>query len=190
MASTSTGSGRLDRMNKADADRRRVVTRNGASRSTRPVVIQLPQLPGAGRAKPRRTRRRMRKPGPATIGWGIVAIVLSLVAVILQTVLAITAALLSLLVVVVVAKVEAKKSRSAPPPPPRKRVASPGNGAGARRNGSSGTARPKTPRKPTAGGGKEPVCSDACQVSARPKSTCRCRATECKHGAKAGIGGK
>lgn len=196
MATTPTGSNRLDRLNAAEAERRRVTTRNGripAARPTgrgsggsRPALVSV-QIGGPRRRTKTRKRRSLKAPGPGTVIWSIVALALMVVAIVLQTMVSILAALASLAVVVVAAKVEARKARSAPPPPPRKRAVSRGSGGGAKRNGSPGTGGAKTSRKPAGAGSREPVCSEACQVSKRPKSTCRCKATECKHGSKAGL---
>jgi hypothetical protein len=59
--------------------------------------------------------------------------------------------------------------------------------ADGRGSGSPGTGGRKPPPNRGQGGGKAAVCGEKCQLSPKPKSTCRCRAgKDCKHGSKAG----
>lgn len=183
---SNTGSKRLDKMNNQDAARRRVATRSGRPRSTPAITIGAPRR----RRKARRRNRigsKFKVGGPATMCWSIISLAISIVALLTQSLLWLTFAALSLAVTALVLRVEARGARTAAPPPPRKIPNPRGGDDAARRRAASGTAPRKRSTKGTSSGGKVAVCSEACQVSGRAKSTCRCKAADCKHGSKAGV---
>lgn len=169
----------------ADRARRRVRSTSGRpQQSKRPIVVQIGP---SGRRGGRRRRHRGGGPGPATIAWLAVAMTLMTFAILLRGVVWITLAVLSLAVVAAVNRHERVKARSAAPPPPRRQRDPRENADRANGSGSSGARGDQRRRRGERRAGSEAVCSDACKISKRPKSTCRCRATHCEHGSKAGI---
>lgn len=167
-----------------DRQRRQVRTQSGRPRSTPAINIQI----GGGRKRRGGRGRSRRRPGVATSLWGIVASLASLAAVLTQSLVAIVSALALLGVTAAVARIEARTACAGAPPPPRKVARSRASQETARRRGSSGTGQPR-PRSSGSGGGSNRKCSEACQRSKKPKNTCTCQASDCKHGSKAGVAG-
>lgn len=163
---------------RAEAARRRVRTRNDRPRSVGGQVIELPR-----RKRRRRLRRRLRRPGPLTLTWLVLTIALTIVAVLAETLLTVVLAVASLGVTALAARVEAKRGVSGVPVRPAKQRDPRGTAARPRSPGTSGTAA-RRPRASTSGVRR---CSDECKRSPKPKSTCRCRATNCQHGSMAGV---
>lgn len=159
---------------RAEAARRRVRTRNDRPRSVGGQVIELPRR----KRRRRLRRRRLRRPGPLTLTWLVLTIALTIVAVLAETLLTVVLAVASLGVTALAARVEAKRGVSGVPVRPAKQRDPRG---GAARPRSSGTAA----RRPSTSGVRR--CSDECKRSPKPKSTCRCRATNCQHGSMAGV---
>lgn len=165
---------RWSRQAAKDRARRQVRTSSGRPRSTRPVTIQI------GGSRKRKGRRG--KPSLALALWSILTSLVSLVAVITQSLVAIIAAATLLGATVAVARIEARTARATGPRPPRKSANPRGSRPNPRSSGTAATNR----RQARGSTGRKPVCSDACQVSTRPKSTCRCKAADCRHGSRAG----
>lgn len=140
--------------------------------------------------------RKLQRMSLAGLLWLLITFVIAVVAVAAQSMGAAAAAGGSLAVTAGVEKYKRRKGRTGIPAPPRKNPnprgkPSPRSTGGTPGTGPKGkpTSGPKS--KPLDGGGPRPrVCGPACKQSTKPKSTCKCTATDCQHGSEAGAGAK
>lgn len=172
---------------RAAAARRRVRTTNNAN--TPGLYRQrYRQIQRSGR-RVGRLHRQMRHMSVAGATWGLLTLIVAVAAVAAQSTATGVAAGGSLAVTAGVERYKRRKGRSSVPPP-RKQTPNPrGSGSSRSTPGTAGTAAQTKPKPVNLGGssGARPkVCGKACQQSTHPKSTCRCTASDCKHGTLAG----
>lgn len=176
---------RYDKKAEADRKRRRVRTTKNANRpgGGKPkrritVTINRPGTKPKRRRSSRSKRPRLRMGGPGTMAWGVISILLCIVALVAQSVLLGVFTAISAGLTAIVNHVESRQpgGGTGQPKRPSKVNKPPGNSTKSKGGGTGGTR----------GGGS--VCGEACKRSPKPKSTCRCRSPKCEHGSMAGAG--